>query len=43
MCANCSDCTYCLGCVGLQNKEFHILNKAYTRSEYFATLKALGL
>src|SRR5688500_16987171 len=42
MCANCSDCTYCLGCVGLQNKEFHILNKPYTRGEYFATLKALG-
>jgi hypothetical protein len=40
-CSFCSDCNYCLGCVGLQKKEFHILNRPYTRSEYFALVKAL--
>ena len=40
-CSFCADCNYCLGCVGLQKKEFHILNRPYTRSEYFAILKGL--
>jgi len=32
---NCSDSTYCFGCVGLVKKDFHILNVAYSRKEYF--------
>jgi len=28
-------CSYCLGCVGLQNKQFCILNKQYTKEERF--------
>jgi hypothetical protein len=40
-CRSCADCTYCYGCVGLTKKEFHILNVAYKRTEYFALLKQL--
>ena len=40
-CSFCTDCNYCFGCVGLAKKEFHILNRPYTRSEYFALVKAL--
>ena len=41
LCHACSDCTYCFGCVGLSKKDFHILNVAYTKSEYFRIVKAL--
>jgi hypothetical protein len=37
----CSDCSYCFGCVGLSKKDFHVLNRAYTRAEYFRIVKAL--
>jgi hypothetical protein len=30
-----SECAYCFGCVGLQHKEFHILNEAYSQQDYF--------
>ena len=40
-CSFCNECTYCYGCVGLNKKEFHILNKPYSRSDYFALVKAL--
>jgi hypothetical protein len=40
-CSFCAECNYCLGCVGLEQKEFHILNQPYTRSEYFAIVKGL--
>jgi len=33
-CADCSICSHCFGCVWLQNKEYCILNKQYTREEY---------
>lgn len=33
---DCTGCTYCFGCVGLVGKDFHVLNVAYSRSEYFA-------
>jgi hypothetical protein len=42
LCHACSDCTYCFGCVGLSKKDFHILNVAYTRNEYFRFVKALA-
>ena len=32
---NLSDCNYCFGCVGLSKKDFHILNVAFPRKEYF--------
>jgi hypothetical protein len=35
-CSDCTSCTYCFGCVGLVGKDFHILNRPYPRSEYFA-------
>jgi len=28
-------CSYCLGCIGLKNKSFCILNKQYTKEEWF--------
>ena len=32
---DCAECVFCFGCVGLVKKEFHILNKPFTRQEYF--------
>lgn len=29
------NCSYCIGCVGLRNKHFCILNKQYSREEWF--------
>ena len=44
---DCHNCTYCFGCVGLHQKDFHIFNKPYGRTEYFnkvaALKKTLGL
>lgn len=34
-CELCFSCKNCFGCVGLQNKEFCILNKQYSKDEYF--------
>lgn len=31
----CRDCKNCLGCDGLDHKEFYILNKSYSKEEYF--------
>ncbi|HEU4385342.1 MAG TPA: caib/baif family protein [Anaeromyxobacteraceae bacterium] len=42
LCHACADCTYCFGCVGLSKKDFHILNVAYARNEYFRIVKALA-
>ena len=38
---DCMQCTYCFGCVGLFRQDFHILNRPYSRSEYFALVKKL--
>ena len=40
-CSSCVGCNYCFGCVGLSGKEFHILNRPYGRSEYFALVKEI--
>ena len=44
---DCDGCTYCFGCVGLSSKEFHILNRPYDKSSYFALtsklMRELGL
>lgn len=37
-----ASCTYCFGCVGLQNKDFHVLNQPYSRSDYFALTRKLA-
>lgn len=34
-CELCFNCKNCFGCVGLQSKQFYILNKPYSRDEYF--------
>jgi hypothetical protein len=34
-CTFCFECDYCFGCVGLVRKDFHILNRKYSRSDYF--------
>jgi hypothetical protein len=39
---DCTGCTYCFGCVGLNKKDFHILNKPYDRSTYFALTARLA-
>lgn len=39
-CRNCSDC---IGCTGLRNKQYHILNQAYSKEEYFAEKEKLQL
>lgn len=39
---DCTACTYCFGCVGLNKKDFHILNKPYDRSTYFAITARLS-
>lgn len=38
---DCHDCTFCFGCVGLVGKEFHILNRKFSRNDYFAILPKL--
>lgn len=40
-CFDCTSCTYCFACVGLVQKDFHILNVPYSRSEYFALVAKL--
>jgi hypothetical protein len=46
-CSYCFECDYCFGCVGLVKKDFHILNKKYSRGDYFREVaklrKALGI
>ncbi len=32
---NISDCSFCLGCIGLKNKSFCILNKQYSKEEWY--------
>jgi hypothetical protein len=40
-CSYCYECDYCFGCVGLVKKDFHILNRKYSRGEYFALVAKL--
>lgn len=48
--ASCSDCEYCFecyacrncfGCTYLTNKEYHILNKPFSREEYLAAIRLI--
>jgi hypothetical protein len=29
------NCSFCLGCIGLKNKSYFILNKQYTKEEWY--------
>lgn len=40
---DCRNCQNCLGCVNLRNKNYFILNKQYTKEEYFINKKELLL
>jgi hypothetical protein len=40
-CELCFSCKHCFGCVGLQSKEFYILNKPYSRDEYFKKIEEI--
>jgi hypothetical protein len=40
-CSFCFECDYCFGCVGLVKKDFHILNRKYSRSDYFREVARL--
>lgn len=37
----CFHCQNCFGCVTLQRKEFHILNKPYSKEEYFHQVREI--
>ncbi len=34
MCTDCRSCVSCFGCVGLRNKQYHIFNQPYSKTEY---------
>jgi hypothetical protein len=40
-CRYCFECDYCFGCVGLVKQDFHILNRKYSRADYFREVKRL--
>ncbi len=40
---NCKSCKNCAMCVNLNQKEFHIFNKPYSKDEYFKILEGLDL
>jgi len=40
---NCRGCRHCFMCWNLRNKEYHILNKPYTKEEYEAKIRSLHL
>ncbi|MGC9603320.1 MAG: hypothetical protein ABSF47_02520 [Minisyncoccia bacterium] len=40
---DCRNCTSCIGCVGLRNKQYHILNRPYTKEDYENELRGLSL
>jgi len=42
-CDSCMSCKNCFGCIGLKHKDYCILNKQYTRDEYFNLLEKITL
>lgn len=38
---NCANCRNCYGCAYLENKEYCILNRQFTRDEYLAAVKII--
>jgi len=39
---NCMNCSYCYGCINLENKKYYILNKEYSREEYFQKIQEVS-
>ncbi len=37
-CLECHNCQHCFGCIGLRNKKYHILNKPYSKEDYWQKL-----
>lgn len=37
-CQSCHNCNHCFGCVGLRNKSYCILNKQYSKDDYYRLL-----
>lgn len=42
-CYDCIGCQNCAGCYGLRNKQYYIMNVAYSREEYLEKLKNLEM
>jgi len=42
-CDNCRSCSDCFGCIGLKKKQYCILNKQYTKDEYFDLFEKIKL
>lgn len=40
-CDNCPSSKYCFGCVGVRNGEYTILNKKYSKEEYFSMMEKI--
>jgi len=40
---NCRNCKDCIACTNLRHKQYHILNKSYSKKEYFEKIKELDL
>jgi len=40
-CINCMNSSDCFACVGLKNKQYHILNKPYSKEEYFQMVEKI--
>lgn len=41
LCLDCAECSYCIACVGLTGEEHCILNRRFSRKEFFQLHKAL--
>lgn len=37
----CTECEYCFGCIGLRNKSYCILNRQYTKEDYFEQIEKI--
>ena len=38
---NCRNCSYCFGCIGLNKKQFCILNKQYSETDYWGLVDSI--
>jgi hypothetical protein len=41
LCLDCSGCEQCFACVGLRGESYCVLNKRYSRKDYFQLVQAL--
>lgn len=42
-CLNCTNCQYCFGCSGLRNKKYYILNKPYSKEDYWQKIDQIKI